>query len=48
MLQLVAFMVSFGVLTANGTGIIAAFIGAVVLSFVISFIVIGIIAAIAK
>ena len=44
MVQVIVFLIAFGVMVANGVGVIAAFLGAIAISFVLGLIVVGIIA----
>ena len=44
MVQVIIFFIAFGIMVANGVGVIAAFLGAIAISFVIGLIVVGIIA----
>ncbi len=43
MVQVVIFITAFGILVANGTGILGSFLGAVAISFVGSLIFLGLI-----
>ena len=38
MVQVIIFFIAFGVLVANGAGVIGAFLGGVVISFILSII----------
>ena len=39
MIQLIVFFIAFGILVANGAGVIGAFLGAIVISFILSIII---------
>ncbi|MCG3770322.1 MAG: hypothetical protein JW384_01470 [Nitrosomonadaceae bacterium] len=48
MVQVIIFFIAFGILVANGAGVIGAFLGGVVISFIGSFLLLGLFAALSE